>query len=71
MRESFTIQVSQYIEKYSLMDYFCPKCGNQTIYHGWQSASSVCISCKSFWQIRVNDRPSMTDRLMADRSIDE
>lgn len=56
------VNINDYQGDYYLSDYFCPECGNQTLYYlGNQMASYTCIRCGTHWQIRLNTKPSNLD----------
>lgn len=67
------IAVSGFGGEYFLSDYFCPKCGNQTMYYlGNQVVAYACVNCHTHWQIRTNEKPSLLDDVLFQRiSLDD
>lgn len=62
------LTVGGYGAEYFLSDYYCPECGNQTMYYfGNQVVAYACVKCHSHWQIRVNEKPSQFDDVLFGR----
>lgn len=59
------VEVGDWVVEYHLSNYFCPKCGNQTMYYlGSQIVAYICVNCHAELQIRPDTKPICANEVL-------